>query len=90
LSDFTKSISLNEVYSLAYNNRGATYARMGDFPKAIEDFSKAIEIEPGNHLAYRNRALAYKKLGELQKSEADLAVFVRLEKEGKTTAVIEK
>lgn len=81
LSDFTKSISLNEVWSLAYNNRGATYARLSDFEKAITDFTKAIELEPGNRLAYRNRALAYKKLGETRKAEEDFAYAVKLETE---------
>lgn len=90
LSDFTKSISLNEVYSLAYNNRGATYARLADYNKAIEDFTAAIKIEPNNALAYRNRALAFKKLGELRKSEEDFAVVVRLEKETKPAAAVEK
>jgi tetratricopeptide (TPR) repeat protein len=81
ISDFTKSISLNETWSLAYNNRGVTYARMGDYQKAVEDFSAAIKLEPANKLAYRNRALAYKKLGEIRKAEADYAFVVKLEKE---------
>jgi len=80
LSDFTKSISMNEVWSLAYNNRGTTYARLQQYDKAIADFSKAIELEPGNGLAYRNRALAYKKAGELQKAKADLQYVIKLEK----------
>jgi len=81
ISDFDKSISLNETYSLAYNNRGATYARMGDFEKAIVDFNKAIEIEPANRLAFRNRALAYKKQGKLRQAQEDFDVVLRLEKE---------
>jgi tetratricopeptide (TPR) repeat protein len=80
LSDFTKSISLNEVWSLAYNNRGATYARLRQYDKAVADFTKAIELEPGNSLAYRNRALAYRKLGETQKAQDDLEYMIRLEK----------
>ncbi len=80
LSDFTKSISLNEVWSLAYNNRGATYARLRQYDKAVADFTKAIELEPGNSLAYRNRALAYRKLGETQKAQDDLQYMIRLEK----------
>lgn len=85
LSDFSKSITLNETHSLAYNNRGATYARMGDLAKAIEDFTKAIEIEPANRLAYRNRALAYKKLGELRKAQADFEIVLKLQKESEGT-----
>lgn len=80
LSDFTKSISLNEVWSLAYNNRGSTYARLGQYEQAISDFSKAIELEPGNSLAYRNRALAYRRLGDMQRAQEDLQYMIRLEK----------
>jgi tetratricopeptide (TPR) repeat protein len=86
LSDFTKSISLNETWSLAYNNRGTTYARLGDYDKAIEDFTAAIRLEPANRLAYRNRALAFKKLGEVRKAQADFEVVLRLEKEAPGTS----
>jgi tetratricopeptide (TPR) repeat protein len=79
ISDFTKSISMNETWSLAYNNRGVTYARMKQYQKAIEDFTSAIDLEPGNKLAYRNRALAYKKLGEMRKAQADYDYVVQLE-----------
>jgi len=82
ISDFTKSITLNETWSLAYNNRGATYARMGLYGKAIEDFTEAIKSDSDNRLAYRNRALAYQKLGQPHKAEADFAVFLKLKKEG--------
>jgi len=85
LSDFDKSISLNETYSLAYNNRGATYARKGDFETAIVDFNKAIEIEPDNRLAFRNRALAFKKLGNLRRAQEDFDVVLRLEKQNSST-----
>ena len=79
ISDFTKSISLNETWSLAYNNRGVTYARKGQYQQAIDDFTSAIELEAGNKLAYRNRALAYKKLGEMRKAQADYDFVVKLE-----------
>lgn len=80
LSDFTKSITLNETWSLAYNNRGTTYARLGDYDKAIADFTDAIKLEPENRLAFRNRALAYKKLGEVKKAQDDFEVVLKLEK----------
>jgi tetratricopeptide (TPR) repeat protein len=79
ISDFTKSISMNETWSLAYNNRGVTYARLKEYQKAIEDFTAAIELEAGNKLAYRNRALAYRKLGEMRKAQADYDFVVKLE-----------
>jgi len=82
LSDFTKSISLNETWSLAYNNRGVTYAKLGKYAEAIADFTEAIKLESGNKLAYRNRAMAYKKLGELGKAQQDYDFVVKLEREG--------
>ena len=81
ISDFTKSISLNEVWSLAFNNRGTTYARLGEYQKAIADFTQAIELEPDNRLAYRNRALAFRKLGEIQRAQEDLQYAVQLSQE---------
>jgi len=87
LSDFTKSISLNETWSLAYNNRGVTYAKLGKYEQAIADFTEAIKLESGNKLAYRNRAMAYKKLGELGKAQQDYDFVVRLEREGTTSGV---
>jgi tetratricopeptide (TPR) repeat protein len=87
LSDFNKSVELNETWSLAYNNRGVTYARLAQYDKAIEDFSAAVKLEPGNKTAYRNRALAYKKLGEVRKAEADYQLVLQLEKSGAPSAV---
>ncbi len=87
LSDFTKSISLNETWSLAYNNRGVTYAKLGKYAEAIADFTEAIKLESGNKLAYRNRAMAYKKLGELGKAQQDYDFVVKLEREGTPSGV---
>ncbi len=87
LSDFTKSISLNETWSLAYNNRGVTYAKLGKYDQAIADFTEAIKLESGNKLAYRNRAMAYKKLGELGKAQQDYDFVVKLEREGTSSGV---
>ncbi len=87
LSDFTKSISLNETWSLAYNNRGVTYAKLGKYNEAIADFTEAIKLESGNKLAYRNRAMAYKKLGELAKAQQDYDLVVKLEREGTSSGV---
>ena len=87
LSDFTKSISMNETWSLAYNNRGVTYAKLGKYDLAIADFSEGIKLEPNNKLAYRNRAMAYKKLGELRKAQEDYDYVVKLERETPASGV---
>ncbi|MCU0871124.1 MAG: tetratricopeptide repeat protein [Pirellulaceae bacterium] len=87
LSDFTKSISMNETWSLAYNNRGVTYAKLGKYDLAIADFSEGIKLEPNNKLAYRNRAMAYKKLGELRKAQEDYDYMVKLERQTPASGV---
>ena len=87
ISDFSKSISMNETWSLAYNNRGVTYAKMGKYDLAIADFSEGIKLEPNNKLAYRNRAMAYKKLGELRKAQEDYDYVVKLEREALPSGV---
>ena len=84
-ADFSMSIKLDELRSLgnlAYNNRGITRARQGDFDKAIEDFDTAIVVNRNDHLAYRNRALAYKKLGKARRSPGRLGPLQRTERRG--------
>ena len=46
-----------------HNNRGAAYARQGEFDKAVTDFEGAIRINAKDAAAYRNRGMALKKLG---------------------------
>ena len=78
---------MNETWSLAYNNRGVTYAKLGKYDLAIADFSEGIKLEPNNKLAYRNRAMAYKKLGELRKAQEDYDYVVKLERETPASGV---
>ena len=87
LSDFTKSISLNEVYSLAYNNRGATYARLGSTTRPSPTSPRPSRSSRPTRLAYRNRALAYKKLGELRKARSRHGVRREARKGSKTDGV---
>lgn len=42
----------------AYNNRGITYASLGQYDQAIEDFSYAIKLDPQDGLLRYNRANA--------------------------------
>jgi tetratricopeptide (TPR) repeat protein len=81
IADFSKSIELNETWSLAWNNRGSAYARQGDYVKAIANFDAAIKIDSNDRLAYRNRGLAYKRLGETVKAEADFTKVKSLDGE---------
>ena len=43
--------------SEAYNNRGASKAKLQDYQGAIADYSKAIELNPNYIEAYYNRGI---------------------------------
>ena len=72
---FTKAIdadTLNESdLARVYNNRGATYRRLGDAKAAVKDFSRAIRLRPKYFRAYVNRGAAYGDLGEFSDAEDD-------------------
>jgi hypothetical protein len=50
---------------LVYNTRGAAYAELGQYQRAIENYSNAIRLKPDYIQAYTNRALAYFKYGDI-------------------------
>ncbi|MBV8310618.1 MAG: tetratricopeptide repeat protein, partial [Planctomycetaceae bacterium] len=63
----------------AYNDRGLTFFRKGDFDKAIADYTGAIRIDPRTAaIPYSNRGDLYRRKGELKRAAADLTEAVRL------------
>lgn len=70
------AISLNPNYSIAYNNRGAAYEKLGKYTEAITDYKKALTINPDNALAKSNlknaeKAQSKHKLSLLSKRSND-------------------
>jgi tetratricopeptide (TPR) repeat protein len=43
----------------AYRNRSGTYAKKGEYDRAIADFDKAIELDPKYAGAYNSRAMVF-------------------------------
>ena len=66
-----KESSNKKVQSMAYNNRGIAYHRMGQSERAIADFTKSYEINPKYTDAKRNRGIAYKQTGRLDLALSD-------------------
>ena len=56
---------------MAYNNRGAAYAVLGQYATALEDYDKAIQLDPDDTMAYYNRGVAYKELGRYHRAIED-------------------
>ena len=59
--------------TLAYINRGVSYADLGEYERAIEDYDEAIRLDPQSARAYINRGNAYDGLGKSEEAERDYA-----------------
>lgn len=58
IKHFKEALRIDENFSEALNNLGNTYAKMGEFDKAIDAYKKAI-----SNPLYKNAALALNNLG---------------------------
>lgn len=72
IKHYTEAIKSKPDYTVAYNNRGIAYHRIGKFENALEDYDKAIEIQPDNAQTYSNRGEALLHLNEMEKAKTDL------------------
>lgn len=70
---FTEAIELDSQLAIAYNDRGAVYALIGDTDKGIADCNEAIRLAPEEAKFYRTRGLVYRDAGDEAKAQADLA-----------------
>ena len=71
ISDYTKAIEINPIFTEAYYNRGNTYEKQGNLTQAISDYTKAIETNPKYAAAYCNRGNVYQTQGNLTLAIAD-------------------
>jgi Flp pilus assembly protein TadD len=68
---FEHALNVTDNNYLAYHNRGAIYANLGNYRQAIGDFDKAIEIRPKYTEAYYNRGISYWHLGNEMQAIGD-------------------
>ena len=68
----SKAIELDPKNTIAYNNRGMLYGRIGDYRQALTDFETALRIDPHYEKALQNRQVAQQKLRreEVQQKDA--------------------
>jgi len=74
---YSLSLELHE-HARAYINRGAAYAELGKYDKAIEDLNKAIKLNKDFAYAYYNRGNAYVKLNRYDKAIKDYNKAIEL------------
>ena len=62
----------------AYDSRGQTHTRLGNFDAAIADFSVAVRIRPNYAKAFHDRGKAYERKGNKSKALADYETALTL------------
>ena len=58
-------------------NKGVTYAKDGEYAKAVNEYTKTIELAPNDAGAYYNRGNSYDNLGLYQDAIADYTKAIR-------------
>jgi len=56
---FTKSLTDNPKFFVAYHNRAIAYSKKGEYDKSIEDLKKAVALNPDYPDAYGLMGLVY-------------------------------
>ncbi len=77
LNEYNLAISKADTIAEYYTNRGATYARMGDFSNALIDLNQAIQLDPTFLNSYLNRSVIHNQLGNTQMAINDLESYVK-------------
>lgn len=80
ITDYTKSIELDDKYPWAYFYRGISKYSLGRYIEAIDDFSKTIDLDSNATNAYGMRGLAKDKLEQGEKAFVDYKKAIKLKK----------
>ena len=78
IADYTEAIRLDPTFASAYNNRGATWSKIGIYDEAISNFDTLIRLEPDNSDAYFNRGFNRAAKGDMTGAIADYSQTLRI------------
>jgi len=78
IAAYSEAIRLDPGLSQAYNNRGLSYIKLGEYLRANQESDQAIRIDPRLAQAYNNRGFSYSNLGQYQKAILDYDEAIRL------------
>ena len=68
ITQFDKAINLNQNYTDAYGDRGASKANLGQYQSAILDYEKAEQLGLKSSILYSNWGYAYYQLKQPEKA----------------------
>jgi tetratricopeptide (TPR) repeat protein len=77
VTEYSEAIRLKPDDPALYNNRGAVYQILKQYPQAIADYNRAISLKP-SAAGYNNRGNAYRELKQYENAESDYTEAIRL------------
>lgn len=75
-ADFSTAIDKNPVYTMAYQYRAITRARLGNYDDALKDFEEALSLRPDQGGIYYSRGVTFLLSGQFQKAIDDFDNFI--------------
>jgi len=81
LEGYVDAAGLDTEDAAAYNNRGITSAKAGQYETAISNFARAMQRDPTFAPAYINRGLVYLAIGQLGGAASDFGNAVEIRPE---------
>ncbi len=83
-----KALTLQPDYAWAYYARGAAFAGLQEYARAIDDYTETLRLSPEDADAYYNRGLAFYNNSQWQQAIDDLSVA--LTRNPDSTAYLER
>ncbi len=78
LYNYNKAIELKPTDVEFVVNRGATYAKLGDFQNSIANLNQAEQIDPSFANIYLNRSVIYNQTGDYANALKDIDKYLNL------------
>src|SRR5215203_313189 len=74
---YDEAVKIKPDYVEAWVNKGAAFASLEDYKKAIECYDEAIKISPDYANAWFNKACSNARKGEIENALSDLEKAIR-------------
>ena len=79
IAAYTEAVRLNPAFAIAYSNRGAMKAALGQHEAAFEDYNQAIHLDSTLAEVYNNRGNSHFALGQYEAAIEDHTKAIHLD-----------